>query len=201
MPLKHFDAIEEPILTTDASTKGLGATLWQVEKQKQRGCREQKIARRPIAFAYRFLNDSEKNYAPNELELLAVIWGVEYFKHYLMGRNFRLETDHKALISVFNRERVNKDYSPRLIRWRHRLLPYEFDVFHNAGKTMRITDYLSRSPCESKELGEFDDGIFTITLNEDLNRRKNEIIKTEFSVSLLENGDKLVKRNKAEKEK
>ncbi len=32
VPLKYYDVAEEPILTTDASTKGLGATLWQKEK-------------------------------------------------------------------------------------------------------------------------------------------------------------------------
>ena len=71
-----------------------------------------------------------------------------------MGRRFTLEKDHIALISVFNRERVNKDYSPRLIRWRHRLLPYEFEVVHRPGQTMGITDYLSRSPVKSENQGE-----------------------------------------------
>ena len=123
VPLKHYDAAEMAILTTDASTKGLGATLWQNETIGKDNNGEPKMSRRPIAFASRFLNNSEKNYAPNELELLAVVWGVQYFKHYLLGRKFRLETDHKALVSVFNRERINKEYSPRLIRWRHRLLP------------------------------------------------------------------------------
>ncbi len=39
---------------------------------------------------------------------------------------------------------------------------------------MGITDYLSRSPCESNESGDFDDGTFTIVLIEHLNQRKNE---------------------------
>ncbi len=60
VPLKHYDVGEEPILTTDASTKGLGATLWQKEQTEERKNREQKLVRRPIAFASRFLNESEK---------------------------------------------------------------------------------------------------------------------------------------------
>ena len=47
---------------SDASTKGLGATLWQ--KQKDGNLK-------PVGFASRFLSDTEKKYAINELELLA----------------------------------------------------------------------------------------------------------------------------------
>ncbi len=61
VPLKHYDVSEETILTTDASTKGLGATLWQREKTTNRKDGEPKFFRRPIVFASRFLNNSEKN--------------------------------------------------------------------------------------------------------------------------------------------
>ena len=74
-PLKHFNAEAECILTIDASPHGLGATLWQAEED----------GRRPVAFASRYLGDSGKNYAQNELELLGVVWGVELFKPYIMG--------------------------------------------------------------------------------------------------------------------
>ena len=84
----------ECILTTDASPLGPG----QVEEE----------GRRPVAFASRILGDSEKNYAQNELELLGVVWVVEHFKHYLMGKHFTVETDHSALVNVFNRDRNNK---------------------------------------------------------------------------------------------
>ena len=123
-------------MTTDASPHGLGATLWQVEGKE----------RRPVAFALRYLGDSEKNYAQNELEFLGVVWGVEHFKHYLMGKHFRIETDHSSLVNVFNRDRNKKDYSPRLIRRRHRMHLYDFDIVHVPGKEMCLTDYLSRSP-------------------------------------------------------
>ncbi len=59
--LEHYDPTATTILSTDASTKELGATLWQDD-----------AGRRPMAFASRFLNAAERNYAINELELLAV---------------------------------------------------------------------------------------------------------------------------------
>ena len=117
-PLKHFNADSKCILTTDASSLGLGATLWQVEDE----------GRRPVAFASRYLGDSEKNHEQKELELLGVVWGVEHFKHHLMGKHSTVETDLSALVNVFNRDRNNKDYSPRLIRWRHRMLMYDFEI-------------------------------------------------------------------------
>ncbi len=107
MPLKHYDSAETAILTTHASTKGLGTTLWQNE---------------------RIGKDSK------ELEQLAAVSGGEYFKHNLLGRKFRFETDHEALVSVFNRDRRSREYSTRSIRGRHRLLSYEFEVFKRAGE-------------------------------------------------------------------
>ena len=68
VPLKHYDVGETPILTTDASTKGLGVTLWQDETVGRHKNGEPKTSRRPVAFASRFLYNSGKNYAPNELE-------------------------------------------------------------------------------------------------------------------------------------
>ena len=33
-----------------------------------------------VGFASRYLSDTEKKYAINELELLAVVWGLEHFR-------------------------------------------------------------------------------------------------------------------------
>ena len=62
------------MITTDASTKGLGATLWQEHSDGKL---------KPISFASQFLSDTEKKYAMNELELLAVVWGLEHFRFYI----------------------------------------------------------------------------------------------------------------------
>ena len=36
----------------------------------------------PIAFASQFLNDQEKKYSTNELELLAIVWSCEHSRNY-----------------------------------------------------------------------------------------------------------------------
>ena len=162
--MKHYDTEAQTVLTTDASTKGLGATLWQVDEN----------GRRAVAFASRFLCKGEKRYAINELELLAVKWAVDHFKFYLLGRKFRVETDHKALVSVLGRQRINKEYSSRLTRWRMRLLPFDFEVVYQPG--MGITDYLSRSPHLEAPAEPPDETELIVPLIIEVNGRKNKII-------------------------
>ncbi len=95
---KHYDPSDPTILSGDASTKGSGATLWQ----------EDETGRRPVAFASRFLNSAEHNYAIKELELLVAKLATENFQQYLLGRRLIIETDHKAFIAVFNRHLMYK---------------------------------------------------------------------------------------------
>ena len=85
--LAHYNPKSENILATDASSKGLGATLWQ--KQEEGNLK-------PIG-ASRFLSDTEKKYAIKELELLAVVWGLEHFRLYIYDIPIELLTDHQAL--------------------------------------------------------------------------------------------------------
>ncbi|CDH61177.1 hypothetical protein RO3G_04811 [Lichtheimia corymbifera JMRC:FSU:9682] len=81
------------ILTTDASTHGLGAVLSQSPTSD---AREERV----IAYASRSLRDSEERYAATHLEALAVVWAVEYLRHYLSGRQFVLLLCH----SSFNKQ-------------------------------------------------------------------------------------------------
>ena len=102
--LAHYNSDYPSIITTDASTKGLGATLWQEQPDGKL---------KPIGFASRFLSDTEREYAINELELLAVVWGLEHFRLYIYGKPIKLLTDHQALEPLTKRNRSNKTYSAR----------------------------------------------------------------------------------------
>ena len=86
--LAHYNAQNENIITTDAGTKGLGVTLWK--KQKDGNLK-------PVGFASRYLSDTENKYAINELEQLAVVWGLEHFRLCIYGKPIELFTDHQAL--------------------------------------------------------------------------------------------------------
>ena len=84
---KMKQMLTENIVTTDASTTGLGITLWQKQDDGNT---------KPIAYGSRYLNDTdtEKKYSISELELLAVVWGLEKFRFYLYGKRVHHYTDH-----------------------------------------------------------------------------------------------------------
>eukprot|EP00741_Cyanophora_paradoxa_P022756 tig00021504_g21978.t1 len=61
---------------TDASTYAIGAILSQADD---------KGVERPLAFISRTLLPAEMNYSATELECLAVVWAIKYWRHYLLG--------------------------------------------------------------------------------------------------------------------
>ena len=128
---------KDNIVTTDASTTGLGITLWQEQDDGNT---------KPIAYASRYLNETGKKYSISELELLAVVWGLEKFRFYLYGKKVHLYTAHQALEPLIERNRSNKQYSASLTRWLDRLTHFDLSIQHIAGSNLQFTDYLSRNP-------------------------------------------------------
>ena len=76
--LAYYDTKKPVALHVDASSKGLGAALFQDNK--------------PIAFASKALTPAKTRYANIERELLAVVYGCEKFHSYLYGRSFFTES-------------------------------------------------------------------------------------------------------------
>jgi hypothetical protein len=128
--LRYPDYSRRFILTTDASNEGLGAVLSQGEIGKDL----------PVAFASRSLNKAERNYSTTEKELLAIVWGVRYFRPYLYGTKFTVVTDHKPLMWIM---RV-KDPGSRLLKWRIKLEEYDYDIVFKTGASSTNAEALSR---------------------------------------------------------
>ena len=93
--LAYPDPAQIQILTTDGSISGLGAILSQSGDGSLSG-------ERVVAYASRTLRGAEEKYAAPHIEALAVVWAVNHFRHFLMGRRFILHTDHAALTYIFN---------------------------------------------------------------------------------------------------
>ena len=152
----HFNPTLETRIKCDASRQGLGAALEQLD------CEGWKT----VAFASRFLNGNEERYSINELELLGVVWAIEYFKYYLFGKTFTVLTDHRALLSVLKSHRSNKSYNRRLTRWIGRLLPFDFNIEHIPGTRMGLVDYISRQPNQkAKSVTQYDEEFMVATIS------------------------------------
>ena len=145
----------ETRINCDASRQGLGAALEQLD------CDGWKT----VAFASRSLNNNEEHYSINELELLGVVWAIEYFKNYLFGKNFTVLTDHRALLLVLKSHCSNKSYNSRLKRWIDRLLPFDFNIEHIPGTRMGLLDYFSRQPNQrAKSITQYDEEFMVATI-------------------------------------
>ncbi|XP_031179965.1 uncharacterized protein LOC116067643 [Sander lucioperca] len=117
----------------------VGAVLLQGPKEE----------RHPVAYISRKLLPREVRYSTVEKEALAVKWALDSFKYYLMGREFILESDHKALQWL---ERM-KYTNGRITRWYLAMQPFRFTVQYIPGKFNTTADYLSRWPSGSSEGG------------------------------------------------
>ena len=56
----------------------------------------------------RILSDTKKKCAINELELLAVVWGLELFSLFIYGKPFEIVNDHQAAEQLIKRKRSEK---------------------------------------------------------------------------------------------
>ncbi|CAB0001492.1 unnamed protein product [Nesidiocoris tenuis] len=129
--LKYPDLSKEFVLSTDACTSGLGCVLSQYHDGVEH----------PVAYASRALNSAEKNYSATELELLAVVFGVKYFREYLWGTKFTIQTDHAPLRYLHQM----KDTNSRLLRWSLALEEYTYTAKYKSGKAHGNADGLSRA--------------------------------------------------------
>jgi hypothetical protein len=102
------------ILTTDASTVGLDAVLFQVQEGTEK----------PVSFASRQLNKAERAYSASELGSLAVVRATKYYICYLYGKRFLVRKDHAALKFLRNFAENNS----RLMRWNLRLIRFYFEI-------------------------------------------------------------------------
>ena len=93
---------------------------------------------KPVSFYSKQLQGAERRYSASELEGLAVFRAVIFFAHY--GREFKIITDHKALVTMFKGKALNR----RIHGWALRLRDYDFEVVYRKGVANSNADGLSR---------------------------------------------------------
>ena len=120
------------VLDTDACDISLGAVLSQIQEGRER----------VIGYASRTLSSTERNYCVTDKELLAVVNFVQYYKHYLPGRQFLVRTDHQALKWLFSL----KEPKQRVSRWIETLSAFNFIIEYRPGLKHCNADAMSRCP-------------------------------------------------------
>ena len=97
---------------------------------------------RPVAFLSKSLNKTERSYEIYDKEMLAIIRGLESWRHLLEGAQSKFEiwTDHKNLEYFMKAQKLNQ----RQARWALYLSRFDFILKHVLGSKMGKADGLSR---------------------------------------------------------
>ena len=134
--LGYPDFEREFILETDASLRGLGAVLSQVDEQGKTHI---------IAYASQTLRPSEKsmrNYSSAKSELLALKWAVtKKFRDYLLGLKFTVYTDNNPLVYI-----QTSKLGASQICWLSELALFDFNIIYWSSRSNQAADALSWHP-------------------------------------------------------
>jgi hypothetical protein len=103
------------LVCTDASKEHLGGVLMQDGQV--------------IAYISRKLRRHEENYATHDLELLSIVYALKVWRHYLVGRKFKIRMDQCGLQHIF----TQSDQNVRQQCWSEFLSEYDFEITYIKG--------------------------------------------------------------------
>jgi len=88
------------------------------------------------------LKKYEELYVTHDLELAAIMLALKIWRHYLVGWNFELKTDHQILKHLF----TQRDLNARQRKCSEFMSEYDFCISYIKGKENVIAYALSRRP-------------------------------------------------------
>jgi hypothetical protein len=83
-------------------------------------------------------------YSVTEKECMSVLHHCEKFRNYLVLRRFTVITDHQALLWLARIDMTGGN--ARLIRWKVRLMDFDFDIVYREGSRNVLADAMTRPP-------------------------------------------------------
>ena len=115
-------------VTTDASedAKAVGAVLVQNGH--------------PVAYESKKLNIHQLNYSVHDKEMCAIMHALERWRPFLLGRHFKVYTDHRSLVYFKTQSNLNQ----RQLRWQEKAADYDMEILYKPGKQNVVADALSR---------------------------------------------------------
>jgi len=141
--LRHYDPDRRALLEVDASDFAIAGVLSQKFEDGKL---------HPIGFTSRKLNPAELNYDIFDKEMLAVIFALQYWRHFLQSSEHRVlvYSDHQNLTYFKMAVCLNRRQS----RWALDLKPFNFEILYRKGSANVKADALTRCPAfTSKERG------------------------------------------------
>lgn len=97
---------------------------------------------RPIAFISKAFSSKGRVKSVYERELLAIVFAVTKWRHYLTGHKFTIRTDQKSLKHLLEQRAVSVEQQ----KWASKLLGLNYTIEYRPGKDNRVADALSRIP-------------------------------------------------------
>ncbi|GBG84049.1 hypothetical protein CBR_g37925 [Chara braunii] len=128
--LKVADPSLPFVVTTDASQYGIGVVLQQDDGNGYR----------PVEFMSARMPSEKVATFTYERELYALRQALEHWKHYLLGRHFKVYSDHETLRWLKTQVKM----TPKLTRWAAEIDQYDFELKPVKGKYNVVADALSR---------------------------------------------------------
>ena len=126
--LNYFDPKLNTEVICDAAPYDLSAILTQYcEDENKKGV---------VAHTSRSLTETEQRYSQIEREALAILFGCTQLQVYLSGKHFKIVTDHKPLISMFNNPRTQAPFRIERITLKLQGFCYTVEHIHGASNPL-----------------------------------------------------------------
>jgi hypothetical protein len=129
-PVLALPDLQQPFeIETDASGYAMGAVLMQ--------------QRKPICYHSETFSKVVINYPTYDKELYALVQSVKKWKHYLMGKETIIHTDHQPLQYLQSQTKLQQS---RHFRWMGFLQQFHLVIKYKKGVNNKVVDMLSRPP-------------------------------------------------------
>ncbi|GBG65084.1 hypothetical protein CBR_g49159 [Chara braunii] len=118
----------------NASQYGIGAVLQQDDGNGYR----------PVEFMSARLPSEKVAASTYERELCALRQALDHWKHYLLGRHFKVYSDHETLRWLKTQDKMTPKLTPKLTRWAAEIDQVDFELKPIKGKYSMVVNALSR---------------------------------------------------------
>ena len=123
---------DQLVVRTDASREAMGIAIYR---------RDGDGYLQPVEYKSKAFVDAQKKLPAHDRECLALLYALKSFRHYLLHKNFEMQTDNSALSQVFS----SRDLSDLYARWYHKMAEFAgMRIVHRPGRKMWCADALSR---------------------------------------------------------